>query len=89
MNIFLTGFFLITIHFLFQKLAELTSLSTIGEEVETAQPETVSSARKADLPVEVTRPAPISRRGTGGRDVDVATNYVRLELEDGKVRILN
>ena len=73
-------------HIHWQKLAELSFLSTIGEEVEAAQPETVQTAKKSDLPVEVKRPAPISRRGTGGRDVDVATNYVRLELEDGKVR---
>ena len=73
-----------------QKLAghlELARLQTIGEEVEAALPETAATATKlrADPPAEVKRPAPISRRGTGGRDVQVATNYVRLELEDGKV----
>ena len=73
-------------HFLLQKLAELTRMSTI-QEIEEAKPETVSTTKKADAPVEVTRSAPISRRGTGGRDVEVATNYVRLELEDGKVEI--
>ena len=68
-------------------------MSTIQEVVEAGKPETVSTAKEAASPVEVsskvTRSAPISRRGMGGRNIDVSTNYVRLELEDGKVGYLD
>jgi len=69
-----------------KKLAtELGRLTTIEEELGAAKPETMPSqtSKETKLTAKVERPAPILRRGTGGRDVNVGTNYVRLELDDG------
>ena len=62
-------------------------MTTIEEELGAAKPETMPSqtSKETKLTAKVERPAPILRRGTGGRDVNVGTNYVRLELDDGNV----